>query len=366
MGDHYRPERGRPPPLADRMTFTGQQDSSRQSEFTFESNHPAPHFAPSGPANSGSRAPRRNRGGAPYRDSWRRDQPDSSHYGRNNTNGPRRGGFRKAAPHERALLQHRDGGSPEYTLGVSDGPNRFVDVDDLSNDEEAEMEVESDASAEIDSADETAGNRKIARVQSHTRADGNLAPKWAPKPEPEVSKWSNPDPYTALPPPNETTGVKRDVVQLIRKAKNQNAEKATANNAVAANDDFISFGDDDVADKDKTPATYVRQDDKHTRMENSGMYIHHDDESNQRPAKDDASVRPIEGSLNDVYPSSTHISQTNRGNEPPAYPSRSRKRKAGGEAAIIDIWLPDRRSDPTPWVPSRHAYTHLSQNPEKW
>lgn len=354
MGDHYRPERGRAPPLADRMTFTGQQDSSRQSEFTFESKHPAPHFAPSGPANGGFRGPRRNRGGAPYRGSSRRDQPESSHYGRNNTNGPRRGGFRKAAPHERALLQHRDGGSPEHILGVPDGPNRFVDVDDLSNDEEAEMDVESDASADKDTTDGPGGNRKATKLESNSGADGNVAPQWALRLDQEPSKWSNPDPYTALPPPNETTGVKRDVVQLIRKAKNQNAEKATANDAVAANDDFISFGDPDVADK---------EDDNH---DVEVMHIHQDSESIRRPARDNPSVRPVAGSMNDVYSSSTHIPEPYRNNEPPAYPSKGKKRKAGGEVTIVDDWLPDRRSDPTPWVPSRHTYSHLSQEPEQW
>ncbi|KAG9381146.1 hypothetical protein A1F94_008466 [Pyrenophora tritici-repentis] len=44
------------------------------------------------------------------------------------TNG--RGGFMKTAPHERALLTHRDAGTPERTFGVADGSHRFNDPAD--------------------------------------------------------------------------------------------------------------------------------------------------------------------------------------------------------------------------------------------
>jgi non-canonical poly(A) RNA polymerase PAPD5/7 len=66
-----------------------------------------------------------------------------------------------------------------------------------------------------------------------------------------VPKWSNPDPYTALPPPDESQRKKKDVVKLIRKARVETNAGSTAK--VDPADDFISFdfGDeeDDSADK---------------------------------------------------------------------------------------------------------------------
>jgi non-canonical poly(A) RNA polymerase PAPD5/7 len=52
-------------------------------------------------------------------------------------------------------------------------------------------------------------------------------------------KLSNPDPYTALPPPDETTKKKKDFVQLIRKARVEEEEAKAASTAKPEN--FISF-----------------------------------------------------------------------------------------------------------------------------
>jgi non-canonical poly(A) RNA polymerase PAPD5/7 len=125
------------------------------------------------------------------------------------------------------LLQTRDD-TVEQHLGVSAG-NKFRNVDDMSDDEEADMSLDSDNPN--DAADDR--KHKTARKQSSTVADGNSVPKW-----------SNPEQYTALPPPAETTGKKIDFVKLIRKAKNDAAGTSDANNAVAANDDFIGFDND--------------------------------------------------------------------------------------------------------------------------
>ncbi|KAF1948039.1 hypothetical protein EJ02DRAFT_440192 [Clathrospora elynae] len=323
MVDSYRPGRDRPPPLADRMTFTGGRDASdsyrpggahggNQSHFTFESRHPAPQFPPSGPANSGSASSRRRgRGGAPQRD-----------FGRNNANGRGRGrgGYRKAAAaHERALLTHRDDGSPEHAMGVSDGPNRFLNPDDMSDDNEADMEVDSDDSGPDEAeADGQGKGKKIARPSISSRADGDSVPKW-----------SNPDPYTALPPPEETTGKRTDFVKLIRKTRNQDAEKAAGHNSVAANDDFISFGDEDGA---------VEED------------------------------PPVQGSLNDLPYDDEIVSDRPAplvvDHQAPR-PAKNNKRKATVGGVTAD-WQPSANVDPTPWLPTGAAYAHLAQDPDKW
>jgi non-canonical poly(A) RNA polymerase PAPD5/7 len=346
MGDSYRPtrrDRGPPPsqPLADRMTFNGNGNGGdtyrpggqQQSEFTFESNHPAPRFPPSGPANGDSRAPARSGRGGPR-------NGRGSNRGRGGANGRGRGGpYRKAAaPHERALLQHRDDGQ-EHTYGVSDGPNRFMNIDDMSDDEEADM-VESDGSADGDASKAHLGEKKkLVRTEAQ-RADGDTVPKW-----------SNPDPYTALPPPNESTGVKRDMVQLIRKAKNQDAEKAIGNNAVAANDDFISFGDMDDGDDGEVEDA-------------RDLQIYDDNEPVRRGARGQQQ-RPVQGSMNDAIPNDYRRDTYESYQPPPS--SRNRKRKPDYDMPITDEWLVHSRSGPTtPWAIDASRYEHLFGKPDKW
>lgn len=68
-------------------------------------------------------------------------------------------------------------------------------------------------------------------------------------------KWSNPDPYTVLPPVDEEARKRKDVVKLIRKSDLHTGAKASQHNQVAANDDFISFGfeDDKISIRDEVP-----------------------------------------------------------------------------------------------------------------
>lgn len=107
---------------------------------------------------------------------------------------------------------------------------KFASLDALSDSEEAEMDLS-------DSSDDESRPRKRRAIASDDK-DGDSKPKPAPAPTP---KWSNPDPYTALPPPDETTGKKLDVVKLIRKARLA-AVAPKQEDAVAENHDFISLG----------------------------------------------------------------------------------------------------------------------------
>lgn len=68
---------------------------------------------------------------------------------------------------------------------------------------------------------------------------------------PSAPKWSNPDPYTALPPPDETQRKKKDVVQMIRKARVEADSKKQSGESEAV--DFISFdfSDDEPEDSGK-------------------------------------------------------------------------------------------------------------------
>ena len=98
---------------------------------------------------------------------------------------------------------------------------------------------------EISSHSSQSDNGEPSKKRARTTAQAesaNAAPKW-----------SNPDPYTALPCPDDATQKRRDVVKLIRKARVEEAEAKPA--ATTQAEDFISFDltseDDEKSAADK-------------------------------------------------------------------------------------------------------------------
>lgn len=86
--------------------------------------------------------------------------------------------------------------------------------------------------------DEAAHPRKKRAVDPNNSGTATAAPA----PPPPAPKWSNPDPYTVLPPPDETQSKRVDVVKLIRKARiAATAAQPTQEDAVKTNEDFISL-----------------------------------------------------------------------------------------------------------------------------
>ncbi|KAK7959204.1 uncharacterized protein PG986_004058 [Apiospora aurea] len=169
-----------------------------------------------------------------------------------------RGGSQKWAPKkaaERELLVERHDQDVEEMLGDANGRATYRDVDELSDSDEAAMEISDDSDAE---PQEPVAKR--ARVSAPTSAAEEAAPRW-----------SNPDPYTALPPPDETTRKKKDVVQLIRKARVEaDSKKSTAPSEAA---DFISCdfsdGEDDKANTGSNLPAQARRADNHPESSSS-------------------------------------------------------------------------------------------------
>jgi non-canonical poly(A) RNA polymerase PAPD5/7 len=150
----------------------------------------------------------------------------------NNNRGATRGGYRgRGGPRmaaDREFLKGNRAPTPELMPGMDDDQGntiKYVPIDDVSDSEEAEMDLSDDEGAEP--------KQKQARTETKA-ADGDSVPKW-----------SNPDPYTALPPPDESQRKKKDV-KLIRKARVTSSSENTSKTE-AVTDDFISFdfGDDD-------------------------------------------------------------------------------------------------------------------------
>ncbi|KAK3942624.1 hypothetical protein QBC46DRAFT_69321 [Diplogelasinospora grovesii] len=128
---------------------------------------------------------------------------------------------------ERELLSGSHPTGPERDLFDSEAGVTYRALDELSDSEEAEMDISGD---ESDEAKEPSNKR--VRLTLGASASDNSTPKW-----------SNPDPYTALPPPEAGQAKKKDVVQLIRKARVQAKESRSA--LPTGNEDFISLDFDD-------------------------------------------------------------------------------------------------------------------------
>jgi non-canonical poly(A) RNA polymerase PAPD5/7 len=147
---------------------------------------------------------------------------------------PRPFKFRALPPSERPLFtQAHLQESSELTFGGDGAEDKFRNLDDLTDTDETDMEVSVDSNYE-DSHDAEAPPSKRSRINEHGDAV-EIQPKW-----------SNPDPYTALPPVDQDSRKKTNVVHLIRKARNTAAtgqKDATASH----DDDFISFDFDDEA-----------------------------------------------------------------------------------------------------------------------
>lgn len=164
-----------------------------------------------------------------------------------------RGNYHHRATADRPLLNFKRGDTPEQLLGMNthqEGEKRFLDIDDMSDSAEEAMD-ESDIDEyepPLEIARPVGGTRAMLSVttmddavRSGREVEGHDTAEAAIQHGTSLPKWSNPEYYTALPPPDESQRKKRDVVKLIRKARVAIGKNTTSANQVVANDDFISF-----------------------------------------------------------------------------------------------------------------------------
>lgn len=120
---------------------------------------------------------------------------------------------------DRPLLRINHDGPEDPSL-LANSTVKFRAPDDLTDSEEEDMAQSDD--------DQAHGPAKRPRIDAGLKDDA------------QVSKWSNPDPYTSLPPVQavEAAAKRTDVLRLIRKAR---LEPARTPKTTAQPDDFISF-----------------------------------------------------------------------------------------------------------------------------
>jgi non-canonical poly(A) RNA polymerase PAPD5/7 len=163
------------------------------------------------------------RGGQSRQDRMRRDNRDRDVRSYQKLERQRRQPHPRTAS-SRPLLQ-QSLNLEERVLRDTSAADKFRNLDEITDSDEDDM-------SQSDNDVEDSRPSKRAKVTDAESSDAAAPPKW-----------SNPDPYTALPPPAETSGKRIDVLKLIRKAKIDQEKKEGG--SLDDNDDFISFGDFD-------------------------------------------------------------------------------------------------------------------------
>ncbi|KAH0556178.1 hypothetical protein GP486_005890 [Trichoglossum hirsutum] len=259
-----------PPPYvfnaAASPTPTARHTGGHRPEFTFRnSDGRAPAFPAQGQMPSPT-PPHRANGQPRHARRRAREERRSDAYGARGRGGSSRGRVRGA--HERPLMMKRKEVTPERFAGMGEGQDgKFIALDDLSDSDEQDMEFDSPSDRESTSglqakSDELEENeqttpgvgepprKKHARTANGVQQASNT----------NLPKWSNPDPYTVLPPTEETQKKKKDVVKLIRKAR-VSSKKEEMNNSIVGNDDFISFNfEDDEEEQSGSESSHSRSD----------------------------------------------------------------------------------------------------------
>ncbi|KAF1812885.1 Nucleotidyltransferase [Eremomyces bilateralis CBS 781.70] len=168
--------------------------------------------------------------------SHRRRYDDGRRHNQSRAARPNFGGRPRFSADRRALMTTKRETTPERLTGMAGGPASFRNVDNLSE-SEASMEFDSDSGDVADLKQDQPSKKRVKLSE-----------------EPTKPKWSNPDPYTSLPPPDATAqGKRKDVVHLIRKAKIAVENEQAGRNEVSQNADFISLNFDDEDEGWKAP-----------------------------------------------------------------------------------------------------------------
>lgn len=344
-----------------------------------------------------------------------RYQPSSGPSRRNNYNrrgnAPNNRGWGHRRPTaERPLLSSNRGHSPDDVLGQADAQNkihRFLPADDVSDSDEEDMD-ESDAEQQeiLDEnpsgPDNVLAPRVVNELDTHAPSDALEPPKKRratavnakdAKEAATVPKWSNPDPYTVLPPVDENQRKRKDVVKIIRKARIAADKASETENQVAANDDFISFGmgaDSDPDSDRRSPSLEPRLKEErrvpgaptgprefsHLNNLHASATDRAPGTSDQRPSANDLGPPPR---LRDQYRlrSGRNVSKPDSQRE--LYPEQTealgnrkrtleddikgdaiqvpRNKKPASNGLVLQQWIPRGDADPTPWLVADHRST---------
>ncbi|KAK4100580.1 hypothetical protein N658DRAFT_427590 [Parathielavia hyrcaniae] len=327
-----------------------------QGDFTFRVDKPAGvHEADTYRPQAHRKGHNDRREPSPRRDSRpaKRNRPTqdaSFRTGNNNQsfrdNRPGRGGYghrpwRPFIAAERELLKANHTTGSEVAFFKADGTVTYRPLDELSDSDEAEMDISGD---EAEPAEGPSSKR--ARTAVEQSASDNNAPRW-----------SNPDPYTALPPEMTTQGKKKDVVQMIRKARVSAQEVRTSLPSESADFIALDFDDsdgEDDHDDDHEPEESTASAAPSLAATNSTFSVQPDLRLPPKPA----SAKPSKAAARFPDPTPAALGSRKRTHDDEIKMPHTRLKKCITSKAsghITTEWLPDPDLDSTPWMRADHS-----------
>lgn len=230
---------------------------------------------------------------------------------------------------------------------------RFMELDSSSEDSDADEVI--DLTRDSDEEPNAQQPRKKAKIVHDARSSA-------------VPKWSNPDPYTVLPPPETLGAPKKDIVQVIRKAKAEPAPQADVKNEAKEGADFISLDDelgDDVG-SDSDESLMMLESLRNVPTGPSSGLQASTYQVQQATFGANGSLPVLPSALDDTWPPRAPTDFVMPDDDElyaeMASDGSSKKRKFAdpGERAaetIVTEWVSDGRSDPTPWCKPDHTFT---------
>lgn len=363
-----------------------------EDEFSFRNNDDAPRY----PQESNDHGPRRSRSYGARERNQRSDQNDYNHSNSQQKRGPwnynRRGRGRGVATAERPLLRARQGDATEKMFGLADEMNgtlRFLPANDMSDSEEEDMQ---ESGSDLDESGGVSLNKSGPDTPLDSVPGDSIEPpakrralglsKSALDSKANIPRWSNPDPYTSLPPINDEQRKKKDVVKIIRKARVVAEKLAVPQSQVAANDDFISFGFEEESsstDGDARSRRSPRREVEHGGHGAPGApsgprRLHHlndvqgqdlrsapgsqvvsiSAESMGPPPGLDSLTKVVPGAarsdLDLVQDSALGNRKRNHDDEIKGARRPPRNRKKQHEGSLTEVWVPTPDTDSTPWL----------------
>lgn len=331
----------------------------------------------------------------------------------------RRGPKQHVATAERQLLSVKHGEAHEQMFGTAhdlSGTKHFLDADDMSDSEEEQMDESESDKPENDVVNEgllgsstnTLFDTASDIIEPPAKKRALESTKFGLESGSSVPRWSNPDPYTVLPPTDDAHRKKKDVVKLIRKARIVAEKSVDVKSQVAVNDDFISFGFEDepaVRNSDEHKGFITKYSDKgqicvagaptgprqFSRLQNLRDLSLHSAPGTQSSLNANSlgpppSLTPSVNANSNIGKPNIESTQDNMGlsisyldlTQDAALGNRKRthedvikgplqeppKRRRGipgsPTGSLLEEWMPTSNTDPTPWL--EHESNYKSEN----
>ena len=234
-----------------RGAYSENLNSRQVNDFSFHNNSVAPQYLHSSDLYPPTYGPRDRVPTGPRH--FRENGGNQRGNQRGNRSRPSRGVGQRVATANRPLLKFQRGSTPEQMLGMindQSAENRFMNADDLSDSAEEVMDEYDTDQREPDNGVAVPTDLGLSKVIDDATETRTLEAPFKEALHEEsmnktvdlaIPKWSNPEYYTALPPPDESQRRKKDVVKLIRKARLAVPKDSNTQSQVATNADFISF-----------------------------------------------------------------------------------------------------------------------------